>query len=46
VNNKDFENLAWEKSKNFKINKPLAKILANNKKKSTKQKQAAAARII
>jgi hypothetical protein len=32
VNNKDFENLAWEKSKNFKINKPLAKILANNKK--------------
>jgi hypothetical protein len=34
VNNKDFENLAREKSKNYKINKPPANILANNKKKS------------
>ena len=34
VNNKDFENLAREKSKNFKINKLPAKILANNQKKS------------
>jgi len=30
VNNKDFENLAREKSKNFKINKLPVKILANN----------------
>jgi len=34
VNNKDFENLAREKSKNYKINKTPAKILANNQKKS------------
>jgi hypothetical protein len=32
VNNKDFENLAREKSKNYKIIKSPAKILANNKK--------------
>jgi len=36
VNNKDFENLAREKSKNYKINKPPAKILANNPKKKSK----------
>jgi len=40
VNNKDFENLAREKSKNYKINKPPAKILADKKSKSTnKNKQ-------
>jgi hypothetical protein len=32
VNNKDFENLAREKIQKFKINKPPAKILANNQK--------------
>jgi len=37
VNNKDFENLAREKSKNYKINKPPAKILANNQKKNQNQ---------
>jgi len=37
VNNKDFENLAREKFKNFKINKLPAKILANNKKKNQNQ---------
>jgi hypothetical protein len=39
VNNKDFENLAREKSKNYKINKPPAKILANNQKKKKNQNQ-------
>lgn len=38
VNNKDFENLAREKSKNYKINKPPAKILANNNKKKSTNK--------